>query len=89
MTPRSAAVTAASSSSGRSITGIANPRTVPYRNPDLWIRGREIHPFRWTNIDTLYPRPYTPLAAIVAVDSVRIAAGVLLQTSLLTEFRYD
>src|ERR1700733_13561839 len=77
MTPRSAAVTAASSSSGRSITGIANPRTVPYRNPDLWIRGREIHPFRWTNIDTLYPRPYTPLAAIVAVDSVRIAAGVV------------
>ena len=77
MTPRSAAVTAASSSSGRSITGIANPRTVPYRNPDLRIRGREIHPFRWTNIDTLYPRPYTPLAAIVAVDSVRIAAGVV------------
>src|SRR5580704_15349165 len=44
---------------------------------DLRIRGRGIHPFRWTNIDTRYPRPYTPLAAIVAVDSVRIAAGVV------------
>lgn len=47
------------------------------QTPDLRIRGRGIHPFRWTNIDTRYPRPYTPLAAIVAVDSVRIAAGVV------------
>src|ERR1700683_1058126 len=41
------------------------------------IRGRGIRRFRWTNIDTRYPRPYTPRAAMVAVDSVRIAAGVV------------
>ena len=47
------------------------------QTPDLRIRGRGIHPFRWTNIDTRYPRPYTPLAAIVGIDSVRIAGGVV------------
>src|SRR5580700_4727997 len=47
------------------------------QTPDLRIRGRGIYPFSWTDIDTRYPRPYTPLAAIVAVDSVRIAAGVV------------
>ena len=49
----------------------------PQETPDLRIRGRRIHPFRWTNIDTRYPRPYTPLAAIVGIDSVRIAGGVV------------
>src|ERR1700733_11490608 len=46
------------------------------QTPDLGIRGPGIHPFRRTNSDARHPRPYTPLAAIVAV-SVRITAGVV------------
>jgi hypothetical protein len=61
------------------VEGAGHPLSA--QTPDLRIRGWGIHPFRWTNIDTRYPRPYTPPAAIVAVDSVRIAAGVVDQVS--------